>query len=552
MSISNFSLSTQLSKKRKILDHNQLPDVVKQLDRGSLAKLVNYLGLEESSEILALATKEQLKSLLDDSIWTNAKPGQVKTFDVPRLYQWLRALNDIGGYFAAQKFVEFGEAFSTLCFNRLFKVLDIECQAFNLFEEDDSASSFQSSNRSEDEYNFGQYSIIFSHTENRDLIIGVLNHLWQTDSEFLTNVFRRCYSLHDNNNSIDRQNIYLDAAYQQQAEDEKKGFVTPENASIFLQEANSESLDNLITEDNYDKTTKTYFEFVEKTAQATTDTALHLSGNNRETSNQNQKDRISDLQIALRDVGISQSSADHLLLDKPASHHEQLRIKQAMGLLEAESLVKRKQELVYLSNVLISGATMKGELFANTIPFTEDGAANTVAAIANLGLDYLALNATRPPENKTDFFACELNHAPGAVKAFRIGWHLLHQIPLRTAEAIETSLTSSKVQLNLRDEPWILDEVNKILGRKRFSNGVTLGNFTAIKEALDIYQIITDANASHALSLLLVEFPTFPSILHKHAEKTIFVNKGFELISTIEQLNSIQHFLDDLASTISL
>lgn len=50
----------------QILDHPELPAIIQSLDAPVLTRLIRHVGLEDSAEIVSLATADQLKSIFDE------------------------------------------------------------------------------------------------------------------------------------------------------------------------------------------------------------------------------------------------------------------------------------------------------------------------------------------------------------------------------------------------------------------------------------------------------------------------------------------------------
>jgi len=64
----------------RILEQPGLVSIIQHLDAQLLGKLVQHVGLEDSGEIIALATTDQIKKLFDLDLWRNEKPGKEEKF----------------------------------------------------------------------------------------------------------------------------------------------------------------------------------------------------------------------------------------------------------------------------------------------------------------------------------------------------------------------------------------------------------------------------------------------------------------------------------------
>jgi hypothetical protein len=92
-----------------ILEEPSLVQAVQTLEPEVLTKLVRHIGLEDSGELVALFTTEQLMEVFDEDLWQSDRPGDEETFDDKRFALWLEVLLESGPGLAARKVAELDE-----------------------------------------------------------------------------------------------------------------------------------------------------------------------------------------------------------------------------------------------------------------------------------------------------------------------------------------------------------------------------------------------------------------------------------------------------------
>ena len=87
----------------RILDTPHLARVVPRLQPELLHRVIQSCGLEDSVELVALMTPDQLARIFDLDLWHAGKPGLDEQFDADRFGVWLEVLVESGAKVAAQK-----------------------------------------------------------------------------------------------------------------------------------------------------------------------------------------------------------------------------------------------------------------------------------------------------------------------------------------------------------------------------------------------------------------------------------------------------------------
>jgi hypothetical protein len=108
----------------RIMERPALVAAVRDLPAAALSRLIDRVGLEDSAELVALASTEQLTALLDEDLWRTDESGFEERFDPARFAQWLRAMAEAGDEFLVRRLCELPQDLLTLAVNRLVLVID--------------------------------------------------------------------------------------------------------------------------------------------------------------------------------------------------------------------------------------------------------------------------------------------------------------------------------------------------------------------------------------------------------------------------------------------
>ena len=87
----------------RLLNTPDLAKIVPRLTPEVLHRVIQASGLEDSAELVALATPEQLAGLLDLDIWRARMPGVEEQFDADRFGAWIAVLMESGAAVATEK-----------------------------------------------------------------------------------------------------------------------------------------------------------------------------------------------------------------------------------------------------------------------------------------------------------------------------------------------------------------------------------------------------------------------------------------------------------------
>ncbi len=76
----------------RLLKTRDLAKVIPHLPPEVIHRVIRICGLEDSAELVALATPTQLSRILDIDVWHVRTPGADEQFDVDRFGVWLDVL----------------------------------------------------------------------------------------------------------------------------------------------------------------------------------------------------------------------------------------------------------------------------------------------------------------------------------------------------------------------------------------------------------------------------------------------------------------------------
>ncbi|MCM2321830.1 MAG: DUF6178 family protein [Oligoflexia bacterium] len=211
---------------------------LQSLSAPGLVRLIQKVGLEDSGELIALATTEQLRAVFDEDLWRGSRPGEAEVFDGARFGLWLEIMIEMGPVAAAEKLVGMDEDFLTLAFSRQFLVVDtdaLQSRGLNDLEEKVIESSLNQE--------FENYWVISRNPQSWDAVLAVLLAIDAEDHDFLQRLLERCCYL--SSESIEdegglcavlteQERLDEDVADSRERRREREGYVAPQAAAAFL------------------------------------------------------------------------------------------------------------------------------------------------------------------------------------------------------------------------------------------------------------------------------------------------------------------------------
>lgn len=520
----------------RLLERPDLVHLVQGLAAPVLTRLIHRIGLEDAGEIVALATTEQLKGIFDEDLWRSERPGKDETFDADRFALWLEVMLEAGEAFAARKIAELDEDFVTMALCKHVLVIDI----------DGLSVQMSSSERSDDDdlvekalegcqyQEFEEFRVIARDNRSWDAILLVLVELDREHHALLRALLERCCAIsteyiEDSGGLYDvltsEEMLESDVAAEREERREHEGFVAPSAALSFLELSKVTPLEEILSSRTYDAVTRAHFRAA---ARARPPAAPTRRPTSREDEGAPTAESLQSFLEVLREADVLPPATEPRLLEAGAKRGEELLFTQAIREVmarDAELYGKRLMELSYLVNVLISGCSHDGRALR---PFE---AVEAALCTCNLGFErLLGERAERKRPGPDALVASVAEH--DAVKAFMVGWNLLHhEVVLFAAGALRKALaelTASQPDAQAARE---IERVAAGLGAD-----TDAGKPWRSRGKLDRIARALGAEATSAYRALLDELPALPPGLGQGA-------RGSRFLSRASQVRALQAML---------
>ncbi|MGE0623675.1 MAG: DUF6178 family protein [Pseudomonadales bacterium] len=528
---------------------------VPRIDPHTLKALVDDVGLEDAGPLIAHVSQTQLVHLLDETLWTGARPGDPDKLSVSELLRWLDLWNGLGKGFVADKLYELGDDFCALAFSRLLVVADYDL-APRLLDEHTLA--------------VGRYLVRVRVDDEWDAVQTAVMALWRDFPDFCEAVLARLSFRHSTLRMFGEDDtagvLDADASHAHAQGRETAGYVTSVMAGAFLRALTAADVDAISAETGYDLQTREYFRRRRQLQTARTTDAASAAGAEAdepiqaETLQTHEADdaQTEDLSTA------EQAELAGLEAELTAYQRAQLRptalltgpetatvrdsdwLRVALGRLQPRPEVfdRCMDELTYLSNLLMEGVDAGGDRLAS------GEAANLVIATCNLGACHdLWLE---PDDDAVAAIETMLCGEPGLVRLFRIGWHLLANLPRSAAARLKTLFADEVVRARLSAKPWVLREVDGLLGAPDFEETVAARQYEDARETLKILGIALEPEAVVTLCVLTDSVPRFARVLEGEPPEGAVMTYASRNFCTMGDVLAVHRFLDTLDRQVRL
>ena len=507
----------------RILDTPHLDRIVPQLHPQVLHRVVQSLGLEDSAEIVALATPAQLAGVFDVDLWRPAQPGLDEQFDAARFGLWLEVMAEPGPDVAAGKLAGMDVHLVIAAFAQFVGVFDPASFAPGASTEGDEMPLGGTSGGTA---HVGGYLIVGKRADSWDAVVAVLSSLNAAHQAYFHQVMRGCRKLSNAGFELDglddlltdQEQVMFDLAVSREQRREAQGYVTPPQARAFLQMARARrpghgGAANPIA--------GAYFRAIDAPAVPDSDGGAAGGG-------------AAAMVDVLLEAGLL-PEAPRALLEGPQGPDMRLARIRALMQLTAErdpdAFSIRGQELAFLANTLAAGCSIHGR------PFTAQEASDAAVATCNLALENWPADRPSLPD---DFLV-----AHDLIDVFQLGWSLLHhRVCMDTAKGLIETLTA----LRSGDRET---QAGLVRLRRDMAKQWRAGTPWEASGALDVLAIL-DMPAQFALAGLIAECPVV------HAGMGVSLGSraheisatAFEFISETSQLASIGEFMRRLPETL--
>src|SRR5262249_35922016 len=226
----------------RILNTPRLEQVIPRLQPDLLHRIIQTCGLEDCSEVVALATPAQLAHIFDLDLWRAAQPGLDEQFDADRFGVWLEVLLETGAAAAAQKLAGMdvdlliaGLAQHAFVYDRA-AVTPYETMDGELIDAIRPVDGGLTSD-------VGGYLLVARRADSWEAIVEVLTSLDAGRPDYFHRVMRGCRALSNSGYEIDGlddllpegDQVMFDLAVDRERRRENQGYESPAQARAFLQ-----------------------------------------------------------------------------------------------------------------------------------------------------------------------------------------------------------------------------------------------------------------------------------------------------------------------------
>jgi hypothetical protein len=524
---------------QRILSTPHMARAVPRLPADLLHRVIRHHGLEDSAELVALATPEQLNRVFDLDLWRSTQPGLDEQFDARRFGTWLQVLLEgRGAAGAAQLIAELPIEGMVVGLSQHVRVFDVASLTYETLDGN------QVNLRADGEAvacEVGGYRLEARRDDAWDAIVEVLLALDENHRDRFELIVRGCRALSNSRPEEsgmhdlldDPEQVMFNLAADRERRRERAGYATPAQARAFLEAARRLRV-NTGTVPPVHPVAQAYFRALAGTPGGADD-SLHQAG--EAVAHPPQDARADDEGVAavievLRESGVLDSSSDHtraLPAGEPDEPARLSRIRAALQYVsDRESLAFARQgELGYLANVMMAGCSIQDR------PFEPADASDAVLAVCNLGL------AHWPGAAHVDVLV-----AHDVVQLFQVGWAVLHQ---RVALPAARLLIDALITVRGRDR-HVQIGVTRL--RAELQRHVEVGTPWRARSSLEVIASL-DLPAWAALRGLFDECPVMTSVLAGSRDAHRINPVAFEFISEREQLARVEQFLETLPQVLS-
>src|SRR5262249_55254892 len=174
----------------RILSTPDVALVIPRLQPEVLHKVIQTCGLEDCSELVALATPQQLQRVFDLDLWRAARPGLNDQFDADRFGTWLDVLMESGASVAAHKVAAMDAELVIAALAQHVRVFD--SAAVSSYQTLDGEIIERRRASDEPTCEIGGYLFEATRTGSWDSIVALLLALGEEHADYFHRVTRAC------------------------------------------------------------------------------------------------------------------------------------------------------------------------------------------------------------------------------------------------------------------------------------------------------------------------------------------------------------------------
>ena len=328
----------------RLVDAPDLVRGIRELPAEAFSALVRHVGIEDAGELVALATTEQIVAAFDEDLFTSNRPGERETFDAARFVTWLEVLLEAGDAAAAARVAELGEDFLANALAALVFVLDQDALRERMDEDDDDARLADKAIEASLSEELDGYLLLARVHDGWDAVLSLVLALDRDQRDFLVRVLDRCVAIgREYAEDLDAlatalgeaESLAEDVEAEREERRAKRGYVEPRAARSFLALARKPMGGTA-----RDAVTKAYFRDLEPAAapQAIGDGAAKIMRWLAEAEATRGAPRRRALPVATEGGPFGEAM-------------------RAVAGSAPSTYAERLEELAYLTNVVVAGAT---------------------------------------------------------------------------------------------------------------------------------------------------------------------------------------------------
>jgi len=487
----------------RLLNTPNLEKIVPNLQPAVLHRVIERCGLEDSAELVALATPEQLTQVLDVDVWRAPAPGINQAFDADRFGLWISVLMESGAETAAEKLVGLDIELVIAGFAQHLAVFDAGVTvAYTTLDGEQMGGPCAHKDVFSE---IGGYAIELRRAGAWEPMLELLAFLATDHTGYFHRLMQGCRRLSSGTSEEsgfhsllepDEQDLF-DLTMDREARRDEQGYVTPAQAQAFLKGGRALRLEG--DPPPRSPIATAYFRAIESTAAA--------------------GDEAAPVFQILRDAGVL-TPQPRALLGPAELERRRLELIEAHLAAEPGS----SDDLAFLVNMLIAGCPIQGR------PFTAEQALEAAAAICNLGLENWPA------------------HWPAGdlVAAFQVGWNVLYRnVCMHAVESLVATLQAVRcvdggIQLRLEELRYEL--------RRHIRDGEPW----RVREGLDAI-LALDTAAWAGLLGLIDECPVLHAAADVSRKPVLRINPDdFEFIAQNAQIARVREFLGLLPSILQM
>lgn len=348
-----------------VLENAALVRAVRELPPAALGTLIDAVGLEDSGELVALATTSQLESVFDEDLWRAERAGDDPRFDPTRFGLWLQVLLEAGERAVVERLTELPLDFLILAVSRLVLVVDMDRLGVELSDDEETLELTEKALDSTLAEEWEEFRLISRDDRSFDAVTTALFALDRDHHDLLRRLLERAAAassevIADNGGLYEvltaDEMLESDARAERDDRRAARGYVAPSDARSFLALAR-----NGIDEDApRDRVTQAYFRELDRkpSAPARPSRAAPEPKGRADTAG-----LLRLIERARAAAGESAPSPAATLA--PATDGPLLKLGLAtLADRDPAAHAERAEELAYLTNVIVAGdATLDGRSY---------------------------------------------------------------------------------------------------------------------------------------------------------------------------------------------